>query len=118
MVLGGLVEVQQRLVHVLFQVQGHLHGLKSGAPLVIVWTLDVRENNATTTLVLELHQLLSVFAFLLTGLLEELVESTQGNIIPVKIICHRLVNIAGIQLKVDLLVDARFSITVVVLARS
>merc|ERR1712062_179777 len=106
MVLGHLVEVQQRLVHILLQAQSNLHGFQASAELITVWTLDVRQNNASTTLVLELHQLLSMLSFFLTGLFEELVESTKSNIIPVKVIGHRLVNIAGVQLQVDLLVDA------------
>merc|ERR1712062_752769 len=92
-----------------------LHGFQASAELITVWTLDVRQNNASTTLVLELHQLLSMLSFFVAGLLEELVESTQSNVIPVKVIGHRLVNIAGVQLQVDLLVDARLRFDVVVL---
>ncbi len=49
--------------------------------------LDVLEHNATSSLVLELHQFLSVLTLLIRGFLEELVESTESYIIPVKVEC-------------------------------
>jgi len=56
-----------------------------------------------------------MLTFLLAGLVEELGEARQGNVIPVKVEVHRLVDIASIQLQIDLLVDPSFAVLVVVL---
>ena len=50
--------------------------------------------------------------------LEEFVESGQADIIPTKIERHRGVDVVGIQLRVDLLVDAGLAFGRVVLALS
>ena len=56
--VGDLVEVQESLVHGLLQSQGGLHGVKTSAPLVLVRSLDVLENDPSSTLGLVLHELL------------------------------------------------------------
>ena len=56
------------------------------AALAIVTHLDVLEDNTATTLVLEFHQLLSMFTLLIRRVLEELVEAWQCYIIPVKVV--------------------------------
>lgn len=48
--------------------------------------LDVLQDDTTAPLVLIFHQFLSMFTFLLGGLLEELAESLQGNIVTVEVI--------------------------------
>jgi len=113
--VGDSVQVQQRLVDRLLQCKGSLHGLQTGAPLISLRLLDVLEHDATSTLVLKLHQDLSVLTFLLAGLVEELGEAGQGDVIPVEVEVHRLVDIASIQLQIDLLVDPSLAILVVVL---
>jgi len=45
------------------------------------------ENDATTTQVLVLHHLLSMFTFLRRALFEELVEALQGNVVTIKVPC-------------------------------
>ena len=47
--------------------------------------LDVLKNHPAATLVLELHQRLGVFAFLVRGPLEEAGETGQRHVIPVKV---------------------------------
>ena len=47
--------------------------------------LDRLKNNASSTLVLEFHQLLSMFPLLIRGLLEVVVKSLQSYVITVKV---------------------------------
>ena len=49
--------------------------------------LDVLKHDTTTTGVLQLHELFAMFTFLIGGFLEELVESGQGHIIAIKVVC-------------------------------
>lgn len=108
---GQLVQVQQSLVDVLLQLQSALHGLQAAAPLVTVrllhrkethqhavctayiqqrapvrtqpcTNLDVLEEDASSSLVLEGQQLLCVLPFLVAVLLEEMAEAWKGHIIP------------------------------------
>jgi len=54
---------------------------------VTVTYINGLENDATTTRVLVLHHLLGMFTFLLRTLLEELMESLQGNIVAIEVPC-------------------------------
>ena len=83
--VSKLVQVQERLVDVLLQGEGSLHGRQTIVPLVTVGLLDVLKNDATATLVLELHQLFGVLALLLGRLAEELMESWEGDVITVEV---------------------------------
>jgi len=116
MASADLVKVKQRLVHVLLKSQRSLHGLQTAAPLISLWFLDVLEHDAAATLVLVRHQLLSVFAFLFRLVLEELEEAFQSDVITIEVPSHGMVHVAGVQLQVDLLVDAGFNIAMIVLA--
>lgn len=80
------VEVKQGLVDVLLQVEGGVHSVQPGAPVVAFRSLDVLEHDATAALVLELHQLLGV-GVLLRGLLHEVrVEASQGHVVTVEVV--------------------------------
>ncbi|RUS69692.1 hypothetical protein EGW08_022545, partial [Elysia chlorotica] len=74
--------------------------------------LDILEHNATTSLVLVLHELFSMLTLLVRRFLEELGKASQGYVITVKV---RLVAITGVELHVDLAIDARFRLLVEVL---
>jgi len=113
--VGDSVQVQQGLVDGLLQRKGSLHGLQTSAPLISLRLLNVLEHDAASALILKLHQDLSVFTFFFAGLVEELGEAGQGDVITVEVEVHGLVDIASIQLQIDLLVDPSFAVLVVVL---
>ncbi len=82
---GDVVQVQQRLVDRLLQLQGGLHRLQAAGPVLLDRLGNVVQDDATAALVHELHQLLGVLALLLAGLLEELFKAGQGDIVTVKV---------------------------------
>merc|ERR1719290_284541 len=112
---GQRVEVDDRLVDGLFQLQGGLHRVQGGSPFVVLRPRDVLQDDATTARVLELHELLCVFRFFGRCLLEVLGESRQSDVIPIEVQRHRQVNVVGVKLHVHLLVDASFAFLMVVL---
>jgi len=86
------------------------------APLLLAWSRDGLQYDPSSTLVLVLHQNLGMFPLLITGVFEELLHPWESNIVPIKVVTHGQVNIAGIQLHVDLLVDGGLALLMVVLA--
>ncbi len=60
--------------------------------------LNVLENDASATRVLELHEARAVFAFLVRLLLEPLGDAMEGHVVAIKVVRH-----AQIHLKVELL---------------
>ena len=80
------MQVKQSLVDFLLESEGRLHGFKRRTPLALLRALDVCQDDTSTTLILELHQLLSMFQLLVGTLLEELGETTKCYVIPVEII--------------------------------
>ena len=83
--VGGLVQVEQRLVDLLLESQGLLHGVEAGAPLVAGWLGDGLEHDAAAALVLELHEPLRVLHLLRGALLEVLGEVGQRHVVAVKV---------------------------------
>jgi len=112
------LEFDDGLIDLFLQLQSCFHGLEPGSPLILLRLLDIFEHDASAAVILKLHELLSVLTFFLGGLLEEFVESTHADIIPTKVESHGGVDVVGIQLHVDLLVDAGFAFLRVVLAES
>merc|ERR1712119_148344 len=100
--ITSLVQVKQTLVHSFLQLQGCLHGLKRSTPLRAAGLGNVLEDNLPSTLGLIFHQLHTVLALLIGALLEER--------------RHGEIDIAGIELHVDLLVDQCFALLMVVLS--
>ena len=85
-VLGGdCMQIQQRLVHGLLQLERRFHRFQARAPLLLDRTWNVGEHDATAPLVLECHQLFSVFAFLFAGLFEKLFKTWQSDIVAVEV---------------------------------
>lgn len=72
------------LVDSLLQLQSCLHGLESRSPVLLHRAWDVVQHDATTTLILKLHQLLSVLTLLLAGFAKELLEARQSHIVTVE----------------------------------
>lgn len=85
MLAGNGVQVKKRLVDSLFELKGGFHGLEATGPVLLDGLGNVLKDNATATLVLQLHELLSVLTFLVTGLLEELFKARQSDVISVKV---------------------------------
>ena len=75
------------------------------APLHGAGLGDVLEDDLASSLVLVLDQLLPVLPLLVRRLLEEGGESGEGDIVPVEVGEHGHVDVAGVELHVDLLVN-------------
>jgi len=86
--VGNLVQVEQSLVYMLLQIESRLHGFESCTPVTLLWWLDGFEHDASASLILELHKLLSMFSLFIGCLSEVLGEVTQSDIISVHVECH------------------------------
>lgn len=113
--VGEDVEIDDRLVDGLLQLQSRLHRVERTSPLVILRLRDVLQHDASTARVLEFHELLRVFRFLGRGLLEVLGKAGQSDVVPIEVERHRQVNVMGVELHVHLLVDTGLSFEMVVL---
>ena len=140
----NLVEIQESLVDTPLELQGSLHSLKPASPLVLGRLLDVVENDAPAALHLELHEFLGMFLFFVSRFLEVLGKARESHVIPVKVVrlrikknktvsllplptttsalrsikhpsYHREVGVHGVELHVDLFVDAFLGVLSVVL---
>jgi len=111
----NLMQIEKCLVNVLLQFQSSLHCLQSSSPGVTNWLRNVLQHNSATTFVLIFHHLLSMFSLLVRRLLEELGESGKSDIITLKVKCHGLVGVAGVQLQIDLLVQTSLTLDMVIL---
>lgn len=135
--VSNLVQVKQGLVDGFLEFESCLHGLHTTAPLILSGLLDVLKHNAAATVVLKLHKRLGVFHFLSRGLTEVLGKSRQSHVVTLKVegllertknplksprptpgqkTYHGEVGVHGVELQVDLLVDAFLGLGVVVLA--
>jgi len=112
------MQVNDRLVHRLLKFKSSPHGLQAGAPFIAFWFLDVLQHNATSSLVLKLHQFLGMILLFISGFLEELVEPRQCDIVPVEVKGHGSVDVVSVQLQIDLLVDPGLALRGVVLTAS
>ena len=83
--VGHLVQVEQRLVNGLFQVEGGLDGVLAAAPLVLGRLFDVLQHDPPAAVVLKLHEDLGVFQLLARGLAEVLDEARESHIVPFKV---------------------------------
>ena len=96
--------------------QGTLHGQKAALPVSAVRLSEVLETEAAPVTVLEVHQALDLLLMLVRAAQEEVGEALQGHVVPVEVEGHGQVHIGGIDLQVDLTVDAGLAVWVVVLA--
>merc|ERR1719436_495163 len=113
--VSGLVHVEKTLVDSFLQLKGSLHGLQRSTPLHCGRLSDVLEDNLPSSSVLILDELLAVIPLLVGVLLEEGGEALVGDVISVEVVSHGHVDIAGVQLHVDLLVDQGLAVLLVVL---
>ena len=115
--LGGhLVQVEQALVDVLFQVQGVLHGLEPALPVLALGVSDVEERDAAPTLVLQEHQALGCLAVLVGAEQKETREMLQGHVITeVEVEGHSPALEGGVELQGGLAVDPGLTLGAVVL---
>jgi len=112
MTVGLLVELKQGLVDLLLQFEGGLDGSEGGSPLVGPGLGNVLEDDTPTPPVLVVDELLGVLAFLVRVLAKALGEAVQCNVIAIKVSSHGHVDVAGMELHVDLLVDQGFGVGV------
>merc|ERR1711936_1074776 len=75
------------------------------APLHAAWLGNILEDDTSSSLGLVLHQLHPVGTLLVRALLEEGGKSRKSLVITVEVRGHGQVDIAGVELHVDLLVD-------------
>ena len=117
-VLGGgqLVQVEQALVDGLLQVQSALLGLEAALPVSTVRLTEVSETEAAPVTVLQVQQALDLLLMLVRTAQEEVGEALQGHVVPVEVQGHGQVHVRGVDLQVDLTVDAGLAVWVVVLA--
>lgn len=109
------VNLQQIRIHRLLELQRRSHGLQGRSPLVLGWFRHGLQQDATSTHVLVLHQPLGVLTLLVGSLLEELVQSGESNVVPVEVVSHGHVDVAGVEFHVDLAIDVALTFIVVVL---
>ena len=79
------------------------------------WFLDILEEDSATSLVLQLHQFLSMFPLFMRLVKKTLGKVLQSHIIVVKVVRHGQVDVVSIELQVDLAVDGGLRVLVVVL---
>jgi len=113
---GDAMQVEQRLVHMLLQLQCCLHGVHAATVLETLGRLYVLKDDAATTHVLKLHEFLGVLSLLIRLLLEELGETLECHVVAIKVEAHGLVGVRGVQLKIDLFIHAGLTLLMVVLA--
>ena len=78
--------------------------------------LDILKEDSAASLVLQLHQSLSMFPLLMRLVKKVFGKVLQSHIITVKIVRHGQVDIGGVELQIDLAVDGGLRVLVVVLA--
>merc|ERR1719244_1027028 len=106
----------QALVDGLLQFKSCLHGLERSTPFRAAWLGDVLEDDSSSSFCLIFHQLHSMLTFLIRTFLEELSKAMKSLVITVEISCHGEIDIAGIELHVDLFIDQGFTLLMIVLA--
>jgi len=109
------VKVEEGLVDFLLQLESCHNGLEGAAPLGRGWLGNVLENAFSASLVLIVHEHDGVASLLVAGFAEELGKSVQSLVIAGEVRGHGEVDVAGVHLHVDLLVDERLALLVVVL---
>merc|ERR550534_414634 len=78
---GERVEIDDRLVYGLLQLQGSLHRVQSTSPFVLFRLGDVLQDNAAATSVLLFHELFGMFCFLGGCFLEVLGQSRKSDVV-------------------------------------
>merc|ERR1711872_904265 len=86
-----------------------------GVPHSELLGLAMSWKDSSSTFCLVFHQLHSMITFLIRTFLEELSKAMKSLVITVEIGRHGEIDVAGIELHVDLLVDQGFAVLMVVL---
>lgn len=114
-VRGQLVQVKQTVVDLALQLECSLEGLNSSCVIELSWCLDRLQLDGAASIVQVFHQLLSMLALLVRVLQEELVESVEGDVMTIELVGEGQVDVAGVQLHVDLVVDGSLAVLVKIL---
>merc|ERR1712227_973325 len=113
--VGGLVHVQQALVDSFLEFKSCLESIQRSSPLHGGGLGHVLKDNLASSLVLILDQFLSMLSLLVRRLLEESGKAGVCRVVPVKVGVHGHVDVAGVELHVDLLVDQSLALLLEVL---
>mmetsp|Transcript_16886 Transcript_16886/g.32336 ORF Transcript_16886/g.32336 Transcript_16886/m.32336 type:complete len:226 (+) Transcript_16886:377-1054(+) len=116
-----LVQGKQLFVVELFERESKLHGVQR-VPLVCVSKVHVRHHDGlelhlAAAGVLVLHHHLRVLALLRAGILEVLSQARQRHVVLIEVGVERVVDVADVVLRIDLVVERGLAARVVVLAR-
>lgn len=82
---GNAMQVQQRLVYGLLELQCRLHSLQARTPILFDWLRNIVQDDTSAPFILKLHQLFSVFAFLFAVFAEKFFKARQSNIVTIKV---------------------------------
>merc|ERR1719427_189433 len=110
------LELLQGLGDGLLQLEDSSHGLQGSAPVHPAGLADVLQHPLAPTLGLVLHQGHPMVVHNTGGPLEEAGKSWQSLIYSVEVVGQGNIDIAGVELHVDLLVDQSLALLMVVLA--
>merc|ERR1712055_1106272 len=100
----------------LLQLEDSSHGLQGSAPVHPAGLADVLQHHLAPTLGLVLHQGHPMVVHNTGGPLEEAGKSWQSLVYSVEVVGQGNIDIAGVELHVDLLVDQSLALLMVVLA--
>ena len=84
--ISSLVELEERLVDVTLQLKGMAKSLNASHPIVLPGCLDVLQDDYASALVLEFHELFSMFLLLISTLLKVRSKVGQSHVGPVVIV--------------------------------
>lgn len=109
------VHRQQGLVHCLLQPKGSLHSLNSSPPVLHIRLGNCLEANTPSPHDLIVDQFLCVILLLRRSCAEPVGEAVQSDVVPSEVRGHGEIDVGGVQLHVDLLVDPSLALQVEVL---
>merc|ERR1712203_962318 len=89
----------------LFKLQLALDGVRGWVPFLSLGFADILKDYTTSTHVLIIHQFHSVSPFLLRVFTEPLDEAFESDIVTIKVASHCHIDVASVELHVDLLVN-------------
>lgn len=88
------------------------------SPIILGWLSNALKNDSSASFILKLHQFLRMLQLFGRGLPKVVGESGQRHVISLEVRGHGEVSVEGVELELNLLVDALLRFPVVVLTNS